>query len=201
MHRSGILFIISGPSGGGKTTLCDRLGASGEFTYSVSCTTRAPRKGEVDGKDYFFLDVDTFQKRIEQKFFLEHAVVHGNHYGTPITPIKDAVAKGKDLLLAIDVQGAAQVRLIQDHEIQNSLIQVFITPPTFAELERRLRKRATDDEATIQRRLTNARAEMSHWSQYDYVIFSGTPEEDERRFRSIYEAERYRTSRMELEIK
>jgi guanylate kinase len=201
MKRSGILFIISGPSGGGKTTLCDRLRLSGEFAYSVSYTTRPPRKGEVEGKDYFFADRDTFLKRVDEKFFLEHAQVHGNYYGTPLKPVKDALLQGKDILLAIDVQGGSQVRSIQDSFIQKSLVEIFLTTPTFGDLERRLLKRATDDQDTIQKRLVNARVEMSHWPDYDYVIFSGTAEEDELQFRHVYEAEKKRSSRLDIEIR
>lgn len=201
MKRSGILFIISGPSGGGKTTLCDRLRASGQFAYSVSYTTRAPRSGEVEGKDYYFVDRETFLKKAEEKYFLEYAQVHGNFYGTPLQPVKDSLNDGKDILLAIDVQGGAQVRSSHDAFIQKSLVRVFLTTSTFADLEKRLRKRGTEDEATIQRRLQNARIEMGHWPDYDYVIFSTSAEQDEVEFRLIYEAEKRRSSRLDIQVR
>jgi len=200
MQRSGILFIISGASGSGKTTLCANLRKNPDFFYSVSCTTRAPRRGEVEGKDYFFVDHDVFRRQIKEGYFLEYAEVHGNYYGTPLQPVKDALVKGLDLLLDIDVQGAQQVRNNPDPQIQRALVEIFLTPPNLAELEKRLRRRATDDEATIQRRLAAARQEMSFWRNYDYVILSSTAEEDFQRFRSIMLAERFRTSRLQLDF-
>jgi len=198
MRRRGILFIVSAPSGAGKTTLCDNLRKTPDFYYSVSCTTRPPRKGEVDGEDYFFIGETLFLQRVKKGWFLEHAVVHGHHYGTPLHAVKIALAQGKDLLLDIDVQGAGQIRKSRDRIIRSSLVSVFLITKTLAELERRLRKRATDDEATIQRRLAAARKEMSHWPEYDYVVFTGTPEEDVQKFRAIVQAETHRTSRMRL---
>ncbi len=199
MHRSGILFVVSGPSGSGKTTLCDNLRKGPDFFYSVSCTTRPPRRNEEDAKDYHFIGEDVFQQRIKAGFFLEHALVHSHHYGTPIQPIKDALKAGQDSLLDIDVQGANQIRTHTDPQIKASLVDVFLMPPTFAELDRRLRKRATDDEETIRRRLEAAREEMSHWRDYAYVILSSSMEEDLQKFRSIVKAERYRATRLTLD--
>lgn len=194
--RSGILIVLSAPSGAGKSTLINRVRASGEFVYSVSCTTRPPRKGEKDGEAYSFLDDATFEERARQGYFLEHAVVHGHRYGTPIAFVRENLAAGRDLLLDLDVQGAAQIRACADPAVRRGLATVFLTPPTFPELERRLRHRATDSEESIQRRLRNASEEMSHWREYDYAILSGTAEEDERAFRCIVEAERRRSSRV-----
>lgn len=199
MQRTGILFVVSAPSGAGKTTLCDSLRMTPDFVYSISCTTRLPRHGEVDGEDYWFVDDATFQNRVKDDFFLEHATVHGKCYGTPIQPIKDALAKGLDILLDIDVQGADQIRDNRDPSIRSAIVGVFMMTATFAELERRLRKRATDDEASIQKRLSVAQQEMSHWKKYDYVILSGSMEEDLQKFRAIMRAERYRTTRLKLE--
>ena len=199
MRRTGILFILSAPSGAGKTTLCNRLRARNEFVYSVSCTTRKPRTGEVNGKDYLFVDEATFKTRVKEGFFIEHAEVHGNFYGTPLQPIKDAMAAGKDVLLDIDVQGGQQIRSHADPAIQKALVDVFLMTETVQELERRLRKRATDDEATIQKRLVNSKKEMAFWNQYRYVVLSSSAEEDEVRFRHIVEAERMRTARTILE--
>lgn len=198
MQRSGILFVVSAPSGAGKTTLCDAMRRTPDFFYSVSCTTRPPRKGEVNGKDYHFIDEPLFQKRAQAGFFLEHARVHGHYYGTPIQPIKDALARGLDILLDIDVQGAQQIRQSPDSAIQAALTDVFMMTLTIGELERRLRKRGTDGEETIRRRLAAARKEMSHWREYDYVIFSSSVEEDLEKFRSIVKAERYRCSRLSI---
>lgn len=198
MQRSGILFVVSGPSGSGKTTVCDNLRKGPDFFYSVSCTTRPPRRNEENGKDYHFITEKLFKDRVKKKFFLEHALVHGHHYGTPIQPIKDALKAGKDSLLDIDVQGASQIRAQKDRAIQVALVDVFLMPPTFAELEHRLRKRATDDEAVIRRRLDAARGEMSHWHDYTYVILSSSMEEDLQKFRAIVKAERYRAKRLTL---
>jgi guanylate kinase len=194
--RSGILIVLSAPSGAGKSTLINRVRASGEFVYSVSCTTRPPRVGEKDGEAYWFLSDATFQERIRAGHFLEHAVVHGYRYGTPLAFVKENLAAGRDLLLDLDVQGAAQIRACLDAAVQRGLATVFLTTPTFPELERRLRHRATDSEDTIQRRLRNASEEMSHWREYDYAILSGTGKQDEHAFRAIVEAERLRSSRI-----
>lgn len=199
MRRTGILFILSAPSGAGKTTLCNRLRAVPEFIYSISCTTRKPRTGEVDGSDYWFVDEEVFKKRRDEGFFIEHAEVHGNFYGTPLQPIKDAMAAGNDVLLDIDVQGAQQIRAHKDPAIQQALVDVFLMTETVQELERRLNKRGTDDPATIKRRLANSTKEMTYWNQYRYVILSGLAEDDEKHFRSIVEAERMRTSRTVLD--
>lgn len=199
MQRTGILFVVSAPSGTGKTTLCDSLRRTPDFVYSISCTTRSPRHGEVDGEDYWFVDQHTFEQRVKEGFFLEYATVHGKSYGTPLQPIKEALAKGLDVLLDIDVQGADQIRANLDPFIRSSIVGVFMMTATFAELERRLRKRATDDEASIQKRLSVARQEMSHWKKYDYVILSGSMEEDLQKFRAIMKAERYRSVRLKLE--
>ncbi|MBI4028125.1 MAG: guanylate kinase [Verrucomicrobia bacterium] len=199
MHRSGILFVLSAPSGAGKTTLCDSMRKTPDFFYSVSCTTRAPRRGEEDAKDYYFLTEAEFRRRIGRGFFLEHARVHGFRYGTPIQAVKDALVRGLDILLDIDVQGARQIRTNTDAAIRTALVDVFLMPPTFAELEQRLRKRATDDEASIRRRLSTAREEMRHWREYDYVILSGSVEEDVQKFRAITRAERYRATRLTLD--
>lgn len=194
--RSGVLIVLSAPSGAGKSTLINRVRASGEFVYSVSCTTRPPRTGEKDGEAYWFLSDAAFEERVRAGHFLEHAVVHGHHYGTPIAFVKEHLAAGRDLLLDLDVQGAAQIRACADAAVRRGLVTVFLTPPTFVELERRLRHRATDSEETIQRRLRNASEEMSHWREYEYAILSGTAEEDERAFRAIVGAERLRSCRV-----
>ncbi len=199
MHRNGILFVVSAPSGAGKTTLCKGMRRTPDFFYSVSCTTRPPRQGEEEGKDYFFITETFFHQRIKEGYFLEHARVHGHFYGTPIQPIKDALGRGLDILLDIDIQGSQQIRSHSDPVIRSALVDVFLMPPTFAELERRLRKRATENETTVRQRLATGREEMSHWRKYDYVILSSSVEEDLQKFRAIVKAERYRTSRLTLD--
>ncbi|MBI5397815.1 MAG: guanylate kinase [Verrucomicrobia bacterium] len=197
-NKEGLLIVLSAPSGGGKTTLCERLmAADANVVRSVSCTTRAPRVGEVDGESYVFLSREEFEKRIARDEFLEYALVHGNYYGTLEKTVEDLLAKGHDVVLTIDVQGAEIVRKIAAKEacIDQALVEVFLMPPSIEVLEKRLRKRNTDDDATIARRLDEARREMPHWNKYDYVIVSGTPEEDHRRLAAILEAERLRTTR------
>jgi guanylate kinase len=196
--KEGLLIVLSAPSGGGKTTLCERLmAADGNVVRSVSCTTRAPRAGEVDGQSYVFLSREEFEKRIARDEFLEYALVHGNYYGTLEKTVEGLLAAGRDVVLTIDVQGAEIVRKIaaKQPRIKRTLVGVFLMPPSVEVLEKRLRKRNTDDDATIARRLAEARREMRHWKKYDYVIVSGTPEEDYRRLAAILEAERLRSMR------
>lgn len=159
--RSGVLLIVCAPSGAGKTTLTQRLREEfPHFGFSVSCTTRAPRVNEVDGRDYHFIAEDDFTRRRREGYFAEWANVFGNLYGTPLVPVREALSKGKDLLFDIDVQGAAQLRLTLPRGRF-----VFILPPSMDELERRLRSRGTDSEEAIARRLAAARSEMlqAHW--------------------------------------
>ena len=158
--RTGLPLIICAPSGAGKTTLTTRLRQEFPLQFSVSCTTRAPRNGEVDGKDYYFLNRETFIERREQGMFAEWAEVHGNFYGTPLKPLRDRLAAGEDMLFDIDVQGAAQLSLTLPEARF-----VFVLPPSLAELEKRLRGRGTDSEESIRVRLSNAESEIrqSHW--------------------------------------
>jgi len=197
-RRQGILFVISAPSGTGKTTLCENLRATPDFIYSVSCTTREPRKGEVNGVDYHFLKRDMFQRLIEQGEMLEYALVHGNYYGTLKTTVKEALDQGTDVLLDIDVQGALTIRQTDDAMVRDSLVDVFIMPPTIEELEKRLRKRGTETEEQVQMRLATGREESKLWRLYKYTILSGSMEEDLTKFRAIMRAERYLSRRLEL---
>ena len=195
--RTGILFLVSGPSGSGKSTLCRRLESEGEAEFSVSCTTRDPREGEKDGSEYHFLSREDFERRIAAGDFIEHAEVHGNFYGTLRSEVADRLADGIDVVMDIDVQGAAQVRASTDAVIRPALVDLFVMPPDERELEARLRGRATDSEEVIQLRLRNAIEEMSHWTDYSYRLVSATREEDYTQFKSLLVAERMRISRLQ----
>jgi guanylate kinase len=197
-RRQGILFVISAPSGTGKTTLCENLRATPDFIYSVSCTTRPPRKGEENDVDYHFLTKEDFMLRIERGEMLEYALVHGNYYGTLKSTVKDALEQGTDVLLDIDVQGAMQIRKTDDTMVRYSLVDVFYMPPTIEELEKRLRKRGTETEEQVLSRLATGREEAKLWRLYKYTILSGSMEEDLTKFRAIMRAERYLSRRLEL---
>ena len=196
MSRTGILLLVSGPSGSGKTTLCRRLADEEEAHYSISCTTRAPRDGEVNGKDYHFLDRDDFTKRIQTGNFLEHAEVHGNHYGTLKSEVLNYISKGVDVVMDIDVQGATLVRACEDPEIQTALTDLFVMPPSEGELRARLTGRGTDTDDIIALRMKNALDEIEHWPSYSYRLLSATREEDYTRFKSLIISERLRISRL-----
>jgi guanylate kinase len=195
---SPLLFVISAPSGGGKTTLCQQLLATRkEMTRAITCTTRAPRPGEKDGIDYYFLDAGTFLRRVQAGHFLEHATVYGNSYGTLRSEVLDKLRSGKDVLLNIDVQGAASVRerVETDDELKRSFVSVFLTPPTLEILEQRLKKRGQDSPPVIQKRLSVARQEIAQWKHFDYLIISTTIQEDLRRMVAVIEAEKMRQCR------
>jgi len=196
--RPGLLIIISSPSGGGKTTLCQRLLAwDANITRVITCTTRAPRAGEQDGKDYFFLSKNEFERRIAAGDFLEHAQYNGHYYGTPCRFVEEQIAAGHDVLMAIEVQGATKVmELARRGALADSLVTLFLVPPTMELLEQRLRKRAQDDEATIQKRLRIAKEEMTHWCEYDYAIVTGHINDDVAHTKAIILAEKCRTHRV-----
>jgi guanylate kinase len=198
MKRSGILFLISAPSGGGKSTLLRMLSEKPDFVYSVSCTTRAPRHGEVDGRDYHFLSVAEFERRIAAGEFLEHAQVHGNFYGTLRQTILDSMNNGRDVLMDVDIQGAARIRANADGQMRDALVDVFLMPPSMEELHRRLLKRGTESPEQLDVRLGNAKTEMAAWRNYRYTMLSGTPMQDFENFRAIMQCERLRSSRMDL---
>lgn len=196
--RHGIVFVISAPSGGGKSTLLRMLGNEPDFVYSVSCTTRQPRAGEVDGRDYHFLSVAEFERRVAAGEFLEHALVHGNRYGTLKQTVQDSLSAGHDVLMDVDIQGAAQIRANADARMSGALVDIFLMPPNMVELERRLRRRNTETAEQLALRLSNAAGEMTQWRSYRYVIISGSPDDDFRNFRAIMLAERMRSERMNL---
>lgn len=190
--------MVSAPSGAGKTTLCDALRQTPDFIYSISCTTRPPRPGEIEGEDYFFLGKEEFEKRLAASEFLEYAEVHGNYYGTLKSNVLAHLNEGVDVLIDIDTQGAEAIRNCGDPFITESLADVFIMPPDLEELERRLVKRGTETEDQIEVRLRNAAREMEMWQRYRYTIISGSMEEDLQKFRAIMRAERYLSRRLHL---
>ena len=198
-RRTGVLFVLSAPSGAGKTTLCSALRHKPDFVYAVSCTTRAPRPGEIEGEDYYFLSDAEFDRRAAAGEFLEHAEVHGRKYGTLKSTVIDNLAKGIDVLIDIDTEGAASIRQCGDAFILDALADVFIMPPDLDELRRRLTKRGTENDEQIATRIANAAAEMERWHDYKYTIISGSMEEDIEKFRGVMRAERYLSRRLRHE--
>jgi guanylate kinase len=194
--RRGILFVVSAPSGAGKTTLVEGIRQTPNLFYSVSCTTRTPRAGEIDGEDYQFLSDADFRERATEGDFLEHAEVHGDRYGTLREPVVANLKSGKNVLIDIDTQGAAVIRNCGDPLIRDALADVFIMPPDLEELRKRLLNRGTETAEQIDSRLATAAREMEHWRDYRYTIISGSMEEDLRRFRQIMEAESYLSRRL-----
>ncbi|MDW3617819.1 guanylate kinase [Candidatus Phytoplasma pruni] len=169
LHKKGLVIVISGPSGVGKGTLTKALlkKEGHNFVYSSSMTTRAPRKGEIEGKDYFFVDQAFFQQKIKEKYFLEHNKFIGNYYGTPYEKVLDQVEEGKEVILEIDVQGSLQIR---KHKISKDAIFIFIVPPTKQTLYNRLKKRNTESEEIIRQRMDKADQEFLLAYKYDYIV-------------------------------
>jgi guanylate kinase len=192
IQRRGLMLVLSSPSGAGKTTLSRRLlGADTAITMSVSATTRAPRQGEEEGKDYFFVSPSMFQQMAGSDAFLEHAQVFGNHYGTPREPVQLALAKGRDVLFDIDWQGTQQLR----QRAGDDLVSIFVLPPSHEELERRLRARAQDAEDVVAERMAKASGEISHWAEYDYVVINDDLDSTLDKIRTILDAERMKRGR------
>jgi len=194
--RYGILFVISAPSGAGKTTLVTALRQTPDLVYSVSCTTRAPRAGEIDGQDYQFLSDADFRARVKAADFLEYAQVHGDFYGTLREPVLTNLKNGVDVLIDIDTQGATAIRNCDDPFIRQALADVFIIPPDLEELRRRLMNRGTETAQQIDSRLATAAREMELWRDYRYTIISRSAEEDLQKFRHIMDAEGYLSRRL-----
>ncbi len=193
-----LLILISAPSGGGKTTLCNLLlDARRDMTRAITCTTRAPRPGEQDGVDYHFFSASEFLKRLHAGNFLEHATVYGNSYGILKSELLGKLREGKDVLLNVDVQGAATIRekTESEPELKRALVTVFLTPTPLTVLEARLKKRGMDAAAVIEKRLAVAKQEIAQWKNFDYLLISGTKPEDLRRILAIIEAEKMRSAR------
>ncbi len=198
---SPMLVVISAPSGAGKTTLCEQtLAARPNMTRAITCTTREPRPGEKDGVDYYFLDAGDFLKRVQAGNFLEHATVYGNSYGTLKSEVLGKLRSGKDVLLNVDVQGAAAIRAHaeEDAELKTALVTVFLTPPSMSILEVRLKKRGQDSPQIIAKRLSVAKQEIVQWKNFDYLIVSSSIAEDVRRLQAILDAEQMRQGRAQL---
>lgn len=193
LGRRGLALVLSSPSGAGKTSIArGLLESEPELEMSVSVTTRPKRPGEVDGKDYHFIDTATFTKLVADGELLEHATVFGNSYGTPREPVEQALASGRDVLFDIDWQGTQELA----DKMRRDLVTVFILPPSSAELKRRLTQRAADSAEVIAGRMAKAAAEMSHYPEYDYVIVNRDLDKSIERVRTILSAERQRRDRI-----
>lgn len=187
-----MMFVLSSPSGAGKTTITRRLlEIDAELTLSISATTRTRRSNEMDGRDYHFIPPARFEEMVKRDEFLEHATVFDHHYGTPKQFVESCLGRGKDVLFDIDWQGTRQLSRVS----RGDLVSVFILPPSMAELERRLRTRAQDADDVVARRMAKAAAEISHWQEYDYVLVNDDLEETIGKVRCILEAERLRRTR------
>lgn len=192
MKRRGLLIILSSPSGAGKSTLARRLREwDPEISFSVSATTRAPRDGEIDGKDYTFLSEQDFRRMVNDGEMLEHAHVFGNFYGSPRKPVEEAIDAGADVLFDIDWQGAQQ---IQKSALASHVLSIFLLPPSIAALRQRLESRAQDDAIVIAKRMQRSWDEISHWDGYNYVLVNDDLDATEEKLRTIVAAERLRAS-------
>ena len=188
----GLMLVLSSPSGAGKSTISRAvLEREENIALSVSLTTRPPRKGEVDGRDYIFVDDAAFRAMVEREGFLEHAEVFGHRYGTPRAPVEAALEEGRDMLFDIDWQGAQQIA----EKARADLVGVFVLPPSIEELERRLHARAQDSSEVVRARMAKALDEVSHYAEYDYVVINSDLETSIEEVRSILRAERRRRTR------
>ena len=193
-----IIFVVSAPSGAGKTTLCDKLQKEfKDIHYAITATTRAPREGEVDGKSYYFMTLADFEAKMAQGGFIESAVVHGNRYGSPKAPVVAALEEGCDVLMNLDVQGAAAVRNYMaaapaDDPLKRTLVDIFVVPPSTEVLRSRLVVRGTDSLEVIEKRMRQAREEISHWKEYKYMVVNDDLAEAYDHMRAIILAERHR---------
>ncbi|MGE3929805.1 MAG: guanylate kinase [Hyphomonadaceae bacterium] len=190
--RRGLMFVLSSPSGAGKSTLARKLLEADEnMSLSVSATTRPPRASEVDGREYKFLSKEQFEGMADRNEFLEHAMVFGNHYGTPRAPVEAMLIQGKDVLFDVDWQGARALRAAEPQDV----VGIFILPPSMAELERRLRARAEDSDDVITKRMARSLDEIGHWEEYDYVLVNTLLEQTLVQIKQILAAERLKRHR------
>lgn len=194
LDRRGLLIILSSPSGAGKSTLSKRvLENDPRVVFSVSATTRKPRAGEVDGREYFFKTRDEFEALVASRGMLEHAEVFGNLYGTPLAPVEAAIANGQDVLFDVDWQGGQQIR---NSALSEAVVSVFVLPPSIVELEARLTKRGQDSAEVVAGRMAQSRSEISHWAEYDYVLVNDDVDKAETDLRAIVQAERLKRGRV-----
>ncbi|PCJ76380.1 MAG: guanylate kinase [Rhodobacteraceae bacterium] len=192
-NRRGLLIILSSPSGAGKSTLSRRvLDDDPDVMFSVSATTRKPRVGEVDGKDYYFKTHEEFKALVDNDGMLEHAEVFGNFYGSPSAPVEAAINAGTDVLFDVDWQGGQQIR---NSALKDAVVSIFILPPSIAALESRLNARGQDSAEVVAGRMAQSRSEISHWAEYDYVLVNDDLDRAEAELRAILTAERLRRDR------
>ena len=190
--EKGLLIILSSPSGAGKSTLAQRIKSWDEnCVFSISATTRKPRKGEQDGKDYYFISENEFHKKVSNSEMLEHAEVFGNLYGSPISPVLYSIDNGKDVLFDVDWQGSQQIK---NSRLGEFVLSIFILPPSIKELENRLKLRNQDSDEVISNRMAKSVEEISHWPEYDYVLVNDNIDETEEKLKTIINAERLRLS-------
>ena len=192
IDKKGLLIILSSPSGAGKSTLAQRIKLwDANCVFSISATTRKPREGEQDGKDYYFISEDEFRKKVSNSEMLEHAEVFGNLYGSPISPVLSSIDKGNDVLFDVDWQGSQQIK---NSRLGEFVLSIFILPPSIKELESRLKLRNQDSDEVISNRMAKSVEEISHWPEYDYVLVNDDIDETEEKLKTIINAERLRLS-------
>ena len=190
--KKGLLIILSSPSGAGKSTLAQRIKSwDANCVFSISATTRKPREGEQDGKDYYFISEDEFRKKVSNSDMLEHAEVFGNLYGSPISPVLSSIDSGNDVLFDVDWQGSQQIK---NSKLGEFVLSIFILPPSIKELESRLKLRNQDSDEVISKRMAKSVEEISHWPEYDYVLVNDDIDETEEKLKTIINAERLRLS-------
>ena len=194
-HINGAVLVLSGPSGAGKSSLIAKIiDDIGETYFSISTTTRAMREGEQDGVDYYFVDKERFEKEVEEEQFLEHALVHGNYYGTSLKPVKKALSEGKLVIFDIDVQGNSAIQ----NRLGDITTSVFISPPTLSELKRRLINRSTDSQEVIEKRINMAKKEIQRASEYEYLLINDDLESAAKQLRLIAQSARLKKASEEI---
>ena len=192
INEKGLLIILSSPSGAGKSTLAQRIRAwDKNCVFSISATTRKPREGEEDGKDYYFISEEEFNRKVSKNEMLEHAKVFGNLYGSPMSPVLSSIDNGNDVLFDVDWQGSQQIK---NSSLGKYVLSIFILPPSIRELESRLKSRNKDSDEVISNRMAKSVEEISHWPEYDYVVVNDDVDKTEEKLKTIINAERLRLS-------